>query len=228
MNRGHRLKLALQVLVATALCSTLAAQPPTQVDLAETCLACHDDVAGQISSPVKHPPAEGGECSACHNPHASRHSALLLQRPAILCVECHAEVTEAISRPYLHEPVAGGLCGECHQPHGSSHQNLLLEAGEALCQECHADVVHHSSDRKPCISDPGPWISQSHSFPGVQHLHPTGWRRSLSLKTRWIARRPWARDGEHFLTHLWKQMHRFHPCISQYFLQARDQDPKHR
>lgn len=140
--------------------ASAAATGAVEVDQATVCLECHDDLAEQIARDVAHPPASGGDCTSCHNPHVSRNEALLLSRPAILCAECHAEVTEELSRAEVHAPVAEGRCGDCHEPHGGSHGGLLVRPGVELCTSCHAEVeswrqlpIQHSPFRRGRCAD---------------------------------------------------------------------------
>jgi predicted CXXCH cytochrome family protein len=113
--------------------------PDRQVDQLRVCLECHD-LARELSSPVRHPPAAEGDCAACHNPHVARFDKLLKDQPAPLCVTCHSDLERELERPYAHRPVAEGRCADCHQPHGSTHRALLREPGAALCASCHETV----------------------------------------------------------------------------------------
>jgi len=125
-------------------------QPVDQIDI---CLQCHD-LEAQLAAPVQHSPVASGDCAACHNPHAARHSELLLDRPAILCARCHEDVASALSLPVVHAPASAGRCSDCHQPHGGEHANLLVRSPQELCGECHADVEawRQQSNRHPPFS----------------------------------------------------------------------------
>jgi hypothetical protein len=89
---------------------------------AETCAACHDDVA-QTRMRGKHAKVA---CEACHGPQA-RHaeaddpSALKPERPGpSRCAVCHtANVAKPASFPQvvLEEHAGGTSCLECHPAH---------------------------------------------------------------------------------------------------------------
>jgi predicted CXXCH cytochrome family protein len=108
----------------------------------EICLACHEDVEVDLNGAVPHPPAEDGQCTACHNPHVSRFSGLLRERPGPVCFQCHSDVQEKVEgRAVVHPPAEEGRCAACHQPHGGSRAGLLTATGEELCRSCHDAVA---------------------------------------------------------------------------------------
>lgn len=98
---------------------------------AALCSNCHDAFSGKHA----HAPAKEGQCTACHNPHASAHDALLRDTPGKVCGECHEDVLEG--RRYLHGPAAAGACTSCHAAHASEHAHLLLADTRGLCLKCH-------------------------------------------------------------------------------------------
>jgi predicted CXXCH cytochrome family protein len=126
------------------------------------CGECHVGLLETIGDEtlVRHAPvSEEADCGACHEPHASDESALLVESPRELCFECHAGETAAAAgrtdfralldeNPEHHAPVDDD-CGTCHAPHTSEHARLLTDAypGElyssfsedryALCFACH-------------------------------------------------------------------------------------------
>lgn len=114
--------------------------PGREVDQIEACLQCHD-LSDALEADHQHAPAVAGECSACHNPHASRFDALLLRQPGPLCGQCHSGVAHELERPVVHRPVAEGRCAACHEPHGSERAALLRAGGEDLCVTCHQEVA---------------------------------------------------------------------------------------
>ena len=96
----------------------------------QTCLTsgCHDKVQQHMdSAPVKHAAMTSDQsCSACHNPHASPQSHLLLARGEEVCGTCHKEMQQTIaSSQFRHGPVQQGECSACHDSHGSKHAELL-------------------------------------------------------------------------------------------------------
>jgi predicted CXXCH cytochrome family protein len=114
-------------------------QPGDEIDQKEVCLGCHD-LGDALDAKYPHAPVESGDCTACHNPHAARHGALLRDRPGPLCATCHSDVQHQAGRSVVHPPVAEGRCAACHQPHGSPHQGLLVEQSTDLCASCHDEL----------------------------------------------------------------------------------------
>ena len=117
----------------------------------ELCFSCHDNFLA--TAKVKHAPAEGGECLACHNPHQSEQKHLLLRKGKALCGECHDDVAKGKVK---HAPAEAGECLACHGPHASEQKFLLLRKGKALCLECHDDVTagkvkHAPAEEGACL-----------------------------------------------------------------------------
>ncbi|MCM2268493.1 MAG: cytochrome c3 family protein [Thermoanaerobaculia bacterium] len=133
---------ALPIVALLAVVRPAAAElPPGQaVDQLRVCLDCHD-LAEPLRAKVQHPPAAGGDCASCHNPHVSRFDKLLLERPGPLCASCHDGLTAELGRRVVHAPVVEGRCADCHAPHGSAFAGLLSRPAGELCQSCHADVA---------------------------------------------------------------------------------------
>ena len=97
---------------------------------ATLCFECHDDMTAEElaeQGEVVHVPAEDGECLECHDPHRSRHHALLRgDGPAWgVCFECHDEDDWLESGP--HEDLVGDerQCWDCHEAHVSDEEYLL-------------------------------------------------------------------------------------------------------
>jgi predicted CXXCH cytochrome family protein len=108
-------------------------------DLTPLCFECHDEEI--IADEYTHGPAEQGECTLCHSPHASSKRALLLAEGVELCGDCHDDVAEEIeSSEYVHDPVEEG-CADCHNPHSGPSPGMLQAEKRQLCGECHDDVV---------------------------------------------------------------------------------------
>ncbi len=103
----------------------------------DLCLFCHDDVAETAAAAeVPHLALEVGDCTDCHNAHASPRPRLLLGNPGEECTACH---DEQAAGP---DEVAHGVielvgCEACHEPHGGNREKLLREAGSELCLACH-------------------------------------------------------------------------------------------
>lgn len=133
------MRATIAMLLVLALPS-VAAATAGDVDQPGVCYLCHDDVQEQQQLPAVHSAFADGTCSNCHNPHASRHAALLNDDPGELCASCHTDVAEAAGRQFGHSPVARGDCTECHAPHASEHRNQLHLALVDQCSECHEAV----------------------------------------------------------------------------------------
>ncbi len=103
----------------------------------DLCAACHEGMAGKKH---KHPPAEGGECTSCHDPHQSDHPKQLVMPPTSeLCFLCHDEGEFKGATP--HGPVTEGKCLECHYPHSSDHPAIVQKPHPQLCLGCHSTEV---------------------------------------------------------------------------------------
>ena len=100
----------------------------------ELCSTCHDAFGAKAHV---HPPVKEGDCTGCHDPHASDQPKLLAQPLMDLCTTCHGDKVEFKN---VHGPVAAGECTECHTPHESDTPKLLVKAGAQLCFGCHSDV----------------------------------------------------------------------------------------
>jgi len=109
-----------------------------QADASIDCFSCHDRASFQKR--VKHEPASGGDCLACHNPHVARFESLLQEQVKDLCYSCHAEEAEKQVRGIVHEPVREGECLKCHNPHASDHKGLLNDRLATTCFSCHTEL----------------------------------------------------------------------------------------
>ena len=103
-------------------------------DLPELCSNCHDALGTKASV---HPPVADGDCTTCHDPHASEEPKLLTQPIAELCLTCHSDKTEFA---VVHGPASAGECVACHNPHESEIKPLLSKPVEELCFGCHEDM----------------------------------------------------------------------------------------
>lgn len=107
----------------------------------EVCLECHPGIGDEFKVKHVHTAFANGECSGCHNPHASKHAGLLAADGRVLCLNCHQDMGAASALAYPHPPVANGDCLGCHEPHASAHAGQLKLAMEATCITCHAPVA---------------------------------------------------------------------------------------
>jgi len=114
------------------------------------CLRCHDDVLkGKDGKPlaVLHPPAQEGDCLACHPFHRLAIKRLPAAAKRDLCFGCHDDFTGG-GKKRMHAPVAKGDCTGCHGAHGAAEKKLLPATGIKLCLLCHADPSQ-GKDGKP-------------------------------------------------------------------------------
>jgi predicted CXXCH cytochrome family protein len=126
-------------------------------DVTPLCFECHD--SDMIEGAYTHGPAEQGECTICHDPHASSADSLLLAEGVELCGDCHDEVAELIEESeFVHSPVEDG-CTECHNPHSGPNPFMLPAKGKDLCNECHDDIVDEAKaaavDHAPVLDEAG-------------------------------------------------------------------------
>lgn len=110
----------------------------TQPSPKELCVTCHDDKAKLIDTAKVQHPGAAGDCTNCHNPHASR-SPRLLKSPVAVCTQCHDDrAGEQKTKKFLHQPAFKDGCYYCHEPHGSNNTALLRTANvDDLCLTCH-------------------------------------------------------------------------------------------
>ena len=105
----------------------------------ELCLSCHEAFQQKVKQRRVHAPIAEGQCSECHNPHASNHGALLYTEPDRICLECHDDLLpdQTVS---IHGIVSEGRCTDCHDPHASENRDLLLAPRKELCFNCHESI----------------------------------------------------------------------------------------
>ncbi len=77
------------------------------------CFHCHKNF---IQGAFVHGPVAVAACLSCHDPHSSRHTALLKVAKGELCATCHREKRLAES---MHETAQNHniQCTDCHNPH---------------------------------------------------------------------------------------------------------------
>jgi predicted CXXCH cytochrome family protein len=116
----------------------------------ELCFDCHDDVLGKAT--FRHKPVESGECSTCHNPHASTNKFLLTRSGQSLCFDCHQSILTT-SVKFKHAPAAMGECTFCHNSHSSDNKFLLARTGPKLCFDCHEDFLTRARVKHPAVEN---------------------------------------------------------------------------
>jgi predicted CXXCH cytochrome family protein len=120
------------------------------------CLNCHDDVLkGPDGKPqaVLHPPAEEGDCLACHPFHRLSIKALPAAARRELCFGCHDDFTGG-GKKRMHAPVAKGECTGCHGAHAAAGKKLLPATGVKLCLLCHADPSKTKDGKDLAVQHP--------------------------------------------------------------------------
>jgi predicted CXXCH cytochrome family protein len=83
-----------------------------------------------------HAPVGLGQCTSCHNPHASPSEKLVLDQVPSLCFRCHLK-SKFEGKEVVHVPVIGGMCLVCHEPHQSDTKKILVQKLPDLCFNCH-------------------------------------------------------------------------------------------
>ncbi|MCW8954768.1 MAG: cytochrome c3 family protein [Sulfurimonas sp.] len=99
----------------------------------ESCFECHKDNKKLWSSAkYKHEPLDAGNCSKCHNSHASPYSMFLRKPVNEICVGCHAD--KHIQARESKNSKCGyndtKLCTSCHTPHASNKPFFVKNASE--------------------------------------------------------------------------------------------------
>jgi predicted CXXCH cytochrome family protein len=130
------------------------------------CLECHDAFKEKLKDPFIHTPVKSGECSECHNPHASSHGKLLGEDPNKICNKCHEGIVPK-SPKSSHRVVMEGNCVKCHDPHASKNKFVLLKSGNDLCFDCHKNIGNavakakfkHNPVEKGCVNCHDPHAS---------------------------------------------------------------------
>jgi len=115
----------------------------------DLCYLCHEEMEKKMTNDKlsKHSPAENN-CTACHDPHVSDISVMLLKtKIKTLCMDCHIkqEVTLPVdisSVAYKHKPIETETsCLQCHDPHATVFESHLLGEPMDLCLQCHNEKV---------------------------------------------------------------------------------------
>jgi len=100
MRKTFSITFAGLILVAAGVFGQIA-----PVDEPAVCYECHVDISDLSNKAHVHGAFESGKCSDCHNPHASKHAAMLADNEADLCPVSAANVTcpmRRISHPCSH------------------------------------------------------------------------------------------------------------------------------
>ena len=137
MTNAGLLKHCLFILTFAVFCYPLQQGLASgRSDYTDMCLKCHPDAQKYVNSEVVHEPVSVGACTACHNPHVSRHEGLLNDTGENLCYECHKK-ENGFTGQVIHEPLKKEECLQCHAPHSSNNPGLLRQALSETCFKCH-------------------------------------------------------------------------------------------
>lgn len=110
----------------------------------KVCLTCHVTFQDKLKNAFVHTPVKAGDCSSCHNPHASSHNKLLDADASKLCSRCHEMAPDKAAS--VHSVIAEGKCISCHDPHASENKFALRERGNKLCFGCHGSLQNAVSN----------------------------------------------------------------------------------
>lgn len=111
--------------------------------LDQLCWMCHGDMGPKRNETYAHAPFKNGNCTDCHDPHASDFDILLTMDVRDLCITCHRLGPE-LQRAQVHAPVEGMFCTNCHDPHASTFRGMLVDNQRDLCFTCHPTVARLS------------------------------------------------------------------------------------
>jgi len=99
----------------------------------DQCIQCHKEISPKVVASITnakypHKPVKDDKCSACHNPHATEHSKLLLADTKSICFQCHKDMGKKVAdSKYIHGPVSSDGCYACHNTHGSENPLILVD-----------------------------------------------------------------------------------------------------
>jgi len=141
MKTRYTLMFSGMVLCLLAAVTTATAQDKFKLKpnaKGKVCLSCHATFQEKLKSPFVHTPVKAGDCTACHNPHASSHGKLLAADSSQICVRCHSVVPAKAAS--VHSAIGKGKCTDCHDPHASNFKFVLRQGGNKLCFNCHSKM----------------------------------------------------------------------------------------
>jgi predicted CXXCH cytochrome family protein len=109
------------------------------------CWMCHGGLGYQLTMSNEHPPFEKGQCTSCHDPHASMVKPVLKGETVTLCVSCHRVYDELLASD-IHPPFGQLQCTSCHHPHASNYRGMTITSQRELCFGCHPSVATLTSE----------------------------------------------------------------------------------
>jgi predicted CXXCH cytochrome family protein len=123
-------------------------KPLLKAEQTELCGTCHADaIRREARSLAKHQPVVDGQCSSCHQPHASDAQFLFVKSPTQeLCADCH-DWKKHNNHPIgdkTVDPRNKNLpmdCLSCHRTHGSQFKAFAhFDTKMDLCVQCHESL----------------------------------------------------------------------------------------
>ena len=106
----------------------LVAKLALKKDGNELCFTCHPKDKLGLSKAHVHTAVKSGQCSLCHNPHASQFDHLLNADAGELCYQCHDKAD--YEQKVVHKVLQTSGCTACHSSHGADQPNLLVKDAE--------------------------------------------------------------------------------------------------
>jgi len=101
-----------------------------KVTIPELCYQCHSNYTKSYR--YVHGPVAVGQCLYCHNPHASKIKALLIEPEPQLCYRCHDQFSIELVPAHFSKRMS--MCSVCHNPHASSISTLLRVEPERIAE----------------------------------------------------------------------------------------------
>ncbi len=137
-------KRILFLIVALALLPLLPIDVKGKMELrqeeASTCFQCHQDMKEALSDRNVHSPFREGNCTSCHDVHASRYEGLLKDEVSLLCLSCHKDLERDMKEMNVHGALKEGICTDCHNPHSSYNPYILSKPEKEICFKCHESL----------------------------------------------------------------------------------------
>jgi len=110
----------------------------------DLCLGCHPKRVADMKKKHLHPAFAAGECTSCHDPHASENPRRLMAKGNDVCFTCHQADSPALKTAHIGITSFTAACLSCHDAHASDKEKLLLTGdihfpyGKGNCAVCHA------------------------------------------------------------------------------------------
>ena len=109
----------------------------------QECSPCHDDMADKVKAKTHHTLADGAlACSQCHAFHGTPEQHLLVKPQAKLCADCHGE---EVPKPESHAR-KGFRLGHRADAKGKQDECLMCHEQESFCNTCHTVKIPHRED----------------------------------------------------------------------------------